>query len=737
ARVTVTNVDGTDIGGRIRATAGHTTTTVPYLLVRRPLDLHADPDPTAAGATVYVHAEPSLAAPPTVTVTDPRGHRSSATTTEDHPGWWRVAVPAGTPGRYRVSATAPATAGARLSGTTSFEELGASTGDWQPVGPYNQGAQEVALTSQPGRMFALPGRSPQAGLFRSDNGGASWQELRRLPIGQGVNIGLAADPTQPGTVYLAVQGGGDPTFEGRVLASTDAGNSWTTLPFPNVAVHDISIDATGRILTVPTFNGNVYVSLDRGQTWTAYPSPGGFAQQARVIGHDLFIADGADLYVVRDVDGTPQPVQKVLSAPVSYQSMLDVVGDDHVILARTAQQVFASHDGGATWQTLFTPPGTEFLSSIQIVNGDVYIGGMSHIWTSHDDGPLTPVPTPAKSDFFHVGATDGQLVVNAEDTGIFTSTDGGTTYHRVGLAAADVHALGVVNGTQLLAATTFGTFSAPLPEATVNEDWGITAQQSAIGQRVVSVAVDPRTPSTVFSVVANAFSRVNINRSTDGGATWTTVDGVRASSRGYQVLVDPANPSYVYVTIDDALSPGVLVSRDGGQTWRKNDLPELVTAIAADPHDPSRIWLGGPNGLYRSDDQGQTITQLSTIPVTAVALDPHNSSHLVVGGTSLYTSRDGGRHLTAADTSGYRLSITALAFGAHGAVYAGDGVSSDAAGLPVGGRGVLVSRDGGSSYDNVSAGLADLDVESLAQSPDGHWLYAGTGGGSVYRYRVG
>jgi hypothetical protein len=55
----------------------------------------------------------------------------------------------------------------------------------------------------------------------------------------------------------------------------------------------------------------------------------------------------------------------------------------------------------------------------------------------------------------------------------------------------------------------------------------------------------------------------------------------------------------------------------------------------------------------------------------------------------------------------------------------------------VGGRGVLASRDGGASWQNVSAGLANLDVESLAASPDGQWLYAGTTGGSVYRYPAG
>lgn len=732
--LTITDTQGTDIGGWLRATVGGSTVTVPYLLVRRPLDLHADPDPTPSGATVYVHAEPDLAAVPTVTVSGPAGTTTQAATF-DHTAWWRVAVPGGPAGTYHVTASAPASAGATLTGSTSFEELGASTGTWQPVGPYSEGAYELAGTSDPGRMFALPSRSTHAGLFRTDDGGATWRELRDLPIGDGVNQGLAADPTQPGTVYLAVSGGsgtGDPTYQGRILASHDAGATWTTLPFPDVSMHDISVNATGRILTVPAFDGNVYVSVDAGQTWSAYPSPGGFAQQARVVGHDLYIADGSDLYVIRDVDSTPQPVQKIFTAPGEFQSVMDVTGNGDVLLTRTVSQAFASYDAGATWQPLFTAPDDDpFLSSMSLIGGDIYLAGSSHIWVDHGSG-FVAMPTPVDEDFFHVAGLGGQLVVSAEDTGLFLTADAGSTYRRVGLSAADVHALAVVGGNSLLAGTTFSTFSAPLPEGTVNQDWGITAEQSAIGQRVLSLSVAPE--GSVYSVVANAFSRLNIERSTDGGASWTTVEGVRTSSRGFQVL---AAGDHVYVTINDGQSPGVLVSRDGGQTWRKNSLPVLVTAIVADPTDPQRIWLGGPTGLYRSDDEGQTITQLSTAPVSALAIDPRDPSHLVVGGAGLSESYDAGQQLSTAITSGFRLSVTAIQFDAHGTVYAADGAASDSAGLPVGGRGVLASRDGGRSWQNVSNGLADLDVESLAVSPDGQWLYAGTTGGSVYRYRAG
>lgn len=738
---------GTDLTGWLRASVpGSPVLDVPYLLAIRPLQVHADPDPTAGGATVFIHAEPDLAAAPRVTVTGP-GEHLTTTATFDHTGWWRMSVPAGAPGTYQVSATAPVTSGAVLAGTSAFEELGTSHGDWASVGPDSQGAYEMAATSQPGRMFAMPGTSPHAGLFRTDDSGASWQELRTLPIGDGVDMGLAADSTQPGTVYLAVEGAGnDPTYQGRILASHDAGATWTTLPFPDVAMHDLSIDATGRILTVPAFNGNVYVSVDRGQTWTAYPSPGGFPQQARVIGHDLYIADGASLYAIRDIDGTPQPPRQIFTAPVWYQSIMDVVGDQNLLIADTFQEVFASHDGGATWQPLFTPPDDDpFVSSVQIVNGDVYVASTSEIWVDRGEGTdWATMPAPVDEDFFFVSNWDpsgSQVVVSAEGTGLFVTSDRGASYRRVGLAAASVHALVVDRNASeqeaLTAGTTYSTFSTPLPTGRAvydaTRDWGITGEETSIGTRVISLATSPADPHVVYRVVANAFSRTYIQRSDDGGATWDTVENVRTGSRGYQVLVDPADPNVVYAAIDDALSPGVLVSRDGGQTWRKNNVPVSVTALAADPSDRDRIWLGGPYGLFRSDDEGQTVTRLSSLPVSALALDPRNPQHLLAGGDGVYESRDGGQLLRRVTDATLRLNIASLVFGPDGRVFAAAGAFNDAAGLPVGGRGVLASDDSGHSWENVSAGLPNRAVSSLAISPDGQWLYAGTEGGSVYR----
>lgn len=747
---------GTDLGGWIRATLREgSTVTVPYLLAARPLQLHAVPDPAPSGSTVFIHSEPDLAAAPGVSINEPNGRPVSATATFDHPGWWRVTLPAGPAGDYRVSATAHSAAGPVLTGRSTVEELAASPAarQWQSVGPYSAGAQQLAFTSQPGRMFAIPSSSPHAGLLRTDDGGQTWQELRNLPVGDGVDMGAVADPTQPGTVYVAVAGNAnDPTYQGRILASNDAGRSWTTLPFPDVAPQPsgLAIDATGRILTVTAFNGNVYVSTDRGQTWTAYPDPGSFLHSARVIGHDLYIATDNSVYVIRDIGSSPGQPQQIFTDPGNFFGVADVVGDGHILVANAGSKLVASRDRGATWQALFTPPASDpFLSAVQIVNGDIYASSLNNIYVDAAGGAsFTTMPAPVQGDNFTIGSGDPagkQLVVSAVDTGIFTTSDNGATYQRIGIAAANVRALAVTKtpaGREtLLAGTDFSVFSAQLPEAaTVTpaaRDWGITGREQLIGNRVLSVSADPADPRIVYRDVEDAFNRLEIDRSDDGGSTWSTVESSRSSSRPFQLVDDPANPQDVYVPVTDLQKPGLLVSRDGGQTWRKNDLPSQVVAIAADPRNPNHLWLGGPGGLFVTSDQGQTVTELSATPVTALAADPADPDHLIVGGDGLWASTDGGRTLTRASAGDNRLTISALLFGPDRRIYAGDNFGRDQAGLPVGGRGVLTSKDGGRTWSNMSGFLPDMNVASLAISPDGRWLFAGTEGGGVYRSATG
>jgi photosystem II stability/assembly factor-like uncharacterized protein len=129
-------------------------------------------------------------------------------------------------------------------------------------------------------------------------------------------------------------------------------------------------------------------------------------------------------------------------------------------------------------------------------------------------------------------------------------------------------------------------------------------------------------------------------RSTDGGDSWTLIRSLWDDPRrqkwmggGYDfagihsILVDPRDPAHVTVGVSVG---GVWSTRDSGTSWRligtglRNAYmpPELSgDPLAQDPHRivhcparPERIWMQHHNGIFRSDDAGESWRELTQVP---------------------------------------------------------------------------------------------------------------------------
>ncbi len=178
-------------------------------------------------------------------------------------------------------------------------------------------------------------------------------------------------------------------------------------------------------------------------------------------------------------------------------------------------------------------------------------------------------------------------------------------------------------------------------------------------------------------------ARTGLLRTTDGGDTWTAINGggvlvdkniSGVAARG-NVLVVSVNTaaSFVFGNI------GIWRSPDGGATFQQiavgtgaaTGLPGGVTYdLVGDPNRPNRLFtsvvfanlVGGQNGIYRSDDTGATWTKVSTPAVDALlisgttgnvelAVGRHNNVYaaIVNGGrlAALFRSGDGGTTWTA------------------------------------------------------------------------------------------
>ena len=153
------------------------------------------------------------------------------------------------------------------------------------------------------------------------------------------------------------------------------------------------------------------------------------------------------------------------------------------------------------------------------------------------------------------------------------------------------------------------------------------------------VAIDPKHPETIWVGTGENVGGRHIGfgdgiyRSNDGGKNWENL-GLKKSEHISKIIVNPFNSKMIYVACQGPLwtpggERGFYKSRDGGKTWNRtlgNDEWTGVTDIVLDPKHPNRIYAatwdrhrtvaaymgGGPgSGIHRSDDGGETWTELS------------------------------------------------------------------------------------------------------------------------------
>lgn len=152
----------------------------------------------------------------------------------------------------------------------------------------------------------------------------------------------------------------------------------------------------------------------------------------------------------------------------------------------------------------------------------------------------------------------------------------------------------------------------------------------ASGGRVNHVRVDQSNAARLFA----ASEWGGLFRSTDGGLTWSHLDG-HVPTATWDVKVDPANSNKVYATsfYDGRVNSqsGINVSSDGGNTWthpasatppagfcttttRRTELAAF--GISIDPANPSHVFIGTNCGLAISLDAGATWTFVDPTPTT-------------------------------------------------------------------------------------------------------------------------
>ena len=188
-------------------------------------------------------------------------------------------------------------------------------------------------------------------------------------------------------------------------------------------------------------------------------------------------------------------------------------------------------------------------------------------------------------------------------------------------------------GTVYVAAGTGGVWKSTDGGATLTSAWSDDLPQS---MGALAIAPD----GTLYAGTGEpdhggggSYYGTGIYRSTDGGATWTSLGLTNTGAIG-RIRIDPTNPQRIFVAAQGRLfdtggDRGVYLSEDGGATWRQvlDGLNDSTGAIdlAINPANPDTIlaamWdklrfpdgreYGGPgSGVYRSTDGGESWTRI-------------------------------------------------------------------------------------------------------------------------------
>ncbi|HEY0492565.1 MAG TPA: hypothetical protein VGD57_03765 [Candidatus Dormibacteraeota bacterium] len=304
-----------------------------------------------------------------------------------------------------------------------------------------------------------------------------------------------------------------------------------------------------------------------------------------------------------------------------------------VMLAATqGRGILRSADAGASW-TMVTPavdaawvvrfdqqqPSTAYAGTQ--LNGMLKSVDEGKTWTDASAG----LPTDVRS----IDVLGGTLLAGTS-RGVFDSTDGGVSWHALGLAELDVSAVAFLpkaGGFTLFAGVDNGSSGGGYlyQSEDLTANWHLVKANVPSDATVASIAVAPAASGGSQPAVIAGTSQ-GLFRSDDRGSTWSTVSGLPAGDINL-VLFNPANADQIYVASDTDLgNGGVFRSLDRGASWSAlgAGLPARprITALALQPLSPLQVvaaaWnpTTGQAGAYRIQDAAAAIggTSASNAP---------------------------------------------------------------------------------------------------------------------------
>ncbi len=192
------------------------------------------------------------------------------------------------------------------------------------------------------------------------------------------------------------------------------------------------------------------------------------------------------------------------------------------------------------------------------------------------------------------------------------------------------------------------------------------------------IIVDPSNPNTVYAgAIGNPYAEHperGVFKTTNGGETWEKILFTNDTSGVADMIMDPSNPNKLFVAMwqhrrtpwslsSGGPGSGLYMTFDGGKSWKKLGEKEGLPAgnlgrigLAISRSNPNRVYAlveATKNGLYKSDDGGQTWSLMNSNPefvstrpfyFQEIACDPQNENRLWLIYQMISKSDDAGKN---------------------------------------------------------------------------------------------
>ncbi len=431
---------------------------------------------------------------------------------------------------------------------------------------------------------SFPSAKAQAQPPQNLYSGLSWRMIGPFRGGR-VNA-VSGVQGQPSTFYFGSVGGG-------LWKSTNAGRTWLPV-FDSQAVASI-----GAIGVSPSNPETVYVGTGECDM-----------RDSIAFGDGMYkTADGGRTWKHIGLEATRQ-IGRVLVDPRN-PDIVFVAALGHAYGPSPDRGVYRSRDGGTTWQKVLFK--NDSVGAIDLAfdpdNAQVIYAAL---WATRR--PPWYIYNPS----------------NSPGSGIFKSTDGGTTWQpltaglpsegvgRIGLAVTPANAKRVFAIVDAKEGGLFRSDDAGASWTRISSDNRVWGRGWYFGK----VTVDPKNPDVVY------VSNTALYKSTDGGKSWTPIKGAPGGDDYHQLWIYPGDSSRMVLASDQ----GAIVSVDGAATWSSwyNQSTAQMYHVAPDYRFP--YWVTGAQ-----QDSGAIGTPVRS-PHAVISM--HEWTGLGAGGESGYTAPD-------------------------------------------------------------------------------------------------